>query len=295
MNSARSRRTSRADWDIWAISVIRLGIRAHDVGRMTADILAETIRVYGFDGVQLVLGKALDTPVTESDLLGVRQAFDNPSIMMLGAYFNPVHPDAGVVREGIASFKRHLDWAGQLGADLVGSETGSLMGSPWGYVPGNHEDETLARVIDIFKDLVSHAETVQRKVAVEGAYAHVAYSPQRIRTMLDAIASEQLVVTVDLFNFLHVGNHHAHLSILDQCMDLFKDKIAIFHLKDYVLDQGMLRQVAPGQGMMDYPAIIARIKQETPDASLIFEGVTGADIATSLVYIKDLLGKEVIT
>lgn len=38
----------------------RLGIRAHDLGRYSADELARRVRAEGLDHVQLALGKAID-------------------------------------------------------------------------------------------------------------------------------------------------------------------------------------------------------------------------------------------
>ena len=174
---------------------------------------------------------------------------------------------------------------------FVGTETGSLMGSPWGYHPGNHEEPAFMTVVEIVKELAVKAEALQVCVAIEGAYAHVVHEPKRLRRLLDLVASRNLKVIVDLFNYLHPANHQDHLAILDSCLDLFQDEIVIYHLKDYRVDHGHLRQVALGQGLMDYPAIIARIMAHTPTADLIFEGVTGSDIPTSHEYISNLIMK----
>ena len=272
--------------------MIELGIRAHDLGRMTAGEIANKAHDFGFSGIQLVISKALSTPadLNRPDL--VRQALGPMKIMMLGAYFNPVHPDQNLVQKGISDFKAHLAIAKQLKANCVGSETGSLMGTPWGYHPDNHQPEILDKVIRIFQDLVATAEEVDGVVAVEGAFNHVAYNPEKIRILLDQIHHPRLKVIVDLFNFLHPGNVDQQLSILDECLRLFPEQILIFHLKDFVVEQGRLRQVGLGQGRMKYPEIIARIKRITPNAFLIFEGVTGNDIQPSVDYINQLLSKE---
>jgi sugar phosphate isomerase/epimerase len=102
-----------------------------------------------------------------------------------------------------------------LDAEYVGSETGSLMGSPWGYVKDNHSDESLKKVIEIFKHLIDYAEKCGAKIAIEGAYAHVAYSPKRIREILDAIKSNNLKVTIDLYNYLYIGNYQKKNDISD--------------------------------------------------------------------------------
>ena len=267
----------------------RVGIRAHDIGMMSPEELAKKVSSYGFDGVQLVFKKALDMEVDFNDLNRIKKHFTTPMIMMLGAYFNPVHPDSKVLIQGLDYFKKHLEIAFSLNCKYVGTETGSLMGSPWGYVKENHDQKALEDVILVFQELAAFAEKKNSYIAMEGAYAHVAYSPKRIREILDAVNSPNLKVTIDLFNFLHMGNYQERMEIFEESLSLLKDEIVIFHLKDFKVIDGQLIQVGLGQGLMDYQRIIQRIQEVKPDAYLIFEGVTGHDIETSLTYIKNII------
>ncbi len=271
----------------------KLGIRAHDVGKYHANELAAKIDDLGFDGVQLVIKKALldDAPFDHLDV--IKNAFVMPYIMMLGAYFNPVHPDEKEVRDGIQYFKKHLEIASHLGTSYVGSETGSYQGSPWTLHPKNHTDEAMDRVVEVFRELADEAKKHNVFVAIEGAYQHIAYSPKRLKDIIDRIHSPHVKVIVDLFNYLHIGNIDERMTILDEAIDLFGDQIVIFHLKDFIIQDNRLVQVGLGQGLMDYPRIIKLIKEKTPDAYLIFEGVTGDDIVSSYQLIQSLLIKEV--
>jgi sugar phosphate isomerase/epimerase len=270
----------------------KIGIRAHDIGKFDPKTLAMHVKQHGFDGIQLVFKKAILGHVDLDRLPEIKDAFQGLEFMMLGAYFNPVHPDLEVVKEGIETFEKTLWMANILGAQTVGSETGSYMGSPWNYVPENHTEVALNRVIDVFKGLVQVAEKHDVVIAIEGAYAHVAYNPKRVKTMLNAISSKHFKVTVDLFNFLNIDNHQDHLSILKEAIDLMKDDIVIFHLKDYIASDQELKQVGLGLGLMNYPEIISMIQKNCPSAHLIFEGVTGDDIQTSLTYIKSLIERK---
>jgi len=213
--------------------------------------------------------------------------------MMLGAYFNPVHPDQHEVEKGIIKFEEHLKIAKRLNCLYVGTETGSYQGSPWTYHPKNHTYEAMHEAISVFKRLVETAEKHDAYVAIEGAYQHVAYSPERLKLMIDHINSPRLKVTVDLFNYLNSYNYQDRMEIFEKALKLFNQKIVIFHLKDFIYEDGKLIQVGLGQGLMDYKTIIKRIKDTHPDAYLIFEGVTGDDIKTSYQYMKTLLEKDV--
>ncbi|MFA5006786.1 MAG: sugar phosphate isomerase/epimerase family protein [Candidatus Izemoplasmatales bacterium] len=267
----------------------RICVRAHDLGRLSAAELASRAKAIGFTGVQLVPEKALSEPFSTSHAEAVARALDGLEVTMLGGYFNPVHPDPDIVREGIVRFRRMLDASGPLGALYVGTETGSLMGSPWGYVPRNHAPETFSRVVDVVRGLADYAGSAGATVAIEGAWAHVAYSPEKVRELLDAVQSPNLKAIVDLFNFLNPANHEDRDAIFDRCLGALSADIVVFHLKDYVFADGVLSQVGLGKGLMDFPSIMRRIRAACPDARLVFEGVVGDDLQPSFDLISRLL------
>lgn len=270
----------------------KIGVRAHDVGRFSPDELARKIKEIGFDGIQLVFKKALTEMPDFNHLDDIKKAFDHDlEIYMLGAYFNPVHPDLNEVKNGIEYFKKCLKVAKLLNAGFVGSETGSLMGSPWGYLPENHSDESLDKATKVFTELVLYAQEHDAYVAIEGAYGHVAYSPKRLKQMIDRINNPHAKVTIDLYNFLNFENYEQRMDILDESLALLKDDIVIFHLKDFIIDGTKLKQVALGEGLMNYPEILRRIVREAPDAYLIFEGVPADSIVSSYAYIRSILKK----
>lgn len=266
----------------------KIGIRAHDLGKFDIKGLSNEVIKNNFKGVQLVFKKALNEEIDFENLNPLKNEF-KPEIFMLGAYFNPVHPDKTVVEKGILNFKNHLKIAKELNAKYVGSETGSLMGSPWGYMPENHTQEQLDIVTRIFKDLANFAEANDAYIALEGAWAHVAGTPKRVLEIVEKINSKHLKVTIDLYNFLNIDNYKNRMEIFKESLDLLKEHIVIFHFKDFIVKDKKLVQVGLGQGLMDYKEIIKLIKESNPNAYLIFEGVTGDDIKTSFELINKLL------
>jgi sugar phosphate isomerase/epimerase len=264
----------------------KLSVRAHDVGKMAAADLVLEVKALGFEGIQLVIHKALTDPIDITDEATLPVALSAIPIDLLGGYFNMVHPDLSVVEEGISTFEALLRLQPKIRAAGVGTETGSLMGSPWGYVPENHLTSSFERVVSVVKRLVKTAEASGSTVLIEGAWAHVVYSPKQMKKLLDRIASDRLRVIVDLFNYLNIDNHGTHVDLLKECLDLFSDKIQAFHLKDYVLKDHQLVQTALGDGLMNYEQIIPLIQAACPDAPLIFEGVRKEDMARSIAFIR---------
>lgn len=82
------------------------------------------------------------------------------------------------------------------------------------------------------------------------------------------------------------------MNIFKKSLELLGDYIVIFHFKDFIIEEGKLKQVGLGQGLMDYPKLIELITKNNPNAYLIFEGVVGDDIKTSNELITNLLKKE---
>ncbi len=265
-----------------------IGIRAHDFGQLGLLDLKKSIDINGFDGIQLVISKTLNQSYKNDEL---RLVLDG-KIMMLGAYFNMVHPDLNIIAQGVKNFVKTIHQAQEIGVEFVGSETGSLMGSPWGYVKENHNDDTYNKAKKIILKLLHEAKETNVKLAIEGAYAHVIYSPKRMKQLLEEINNPKLKVTVDLYNFLNIDNHQDHLQIFKECLNLFSEEIVIFHLKDYKIENQKLVQVGLGQGLMNYKEIIPLIKKYNPNSYLIFEGVQGAEIPSSLKYINQLIDQN---
>ena len=112
--------------------MIKLFIRAHDLGIKGEENIAARLGELGLDGVQLVAYKCLDgiayTPgsVTAERASAFRETFEKAgkTVQLIGAYFNPVHPDEAKIKNGIAVFKDYISLAKEFGCDRVGSETG---------------------------------------------------------------------------------------------------------------------------------------------------------------------------
>ena len=134
---------------------MKLMIRAHDLGVKGEQNIVKRLEELNLDGIQLVAYKSMDDISYIPGEIGEARAKEAAGVLhekgheiaLLGAYFNPVHPDEEKIKKGIAVFKDYLKTAKAFGCNVVGSETGSYMGEPWVYHPMNHSDEALERVV----------------------------------------------------------------------------------------------------------------------------------------------------
>ena len=278
---------------------MKLFIRAHDLGVKGIDNVVNKLNELGLDGVQLVAYKVLDdvayTPdgMTEAKAKQIHNALHraNKSIALIGAYFNPVHSNKEKVATCKETFKSYLKYAKTLGCDMVGSETGSFNDDKWTYHPQNRTDEALDTVVETFRELADYAAGQNVNIAMEGAFGHVCYDVDRLKLAIDKINRKNIKVIFDLYNYLDISNVADCYSILEYGLQVFGRQIEIFHIKDFTVVDGKLKQCAVGKGELDFDRVLSAIYKSNPNANLVFEGTVGDDVAPAVQFIKSKMEK----
>lgn len=273
---------------------MQVAFRTHDLGVKGAEAAVEKCKQCGIGAVQLVAYKFIDEiPYKPSALtaesaksLGDALRDNGISVGLIGAYFNPVHSDKQKVANCKAVFKDYLKYSSLLGCNIVGSETGSFNDDKWTYHPLNRTEEALQTVVRTFTELADYAKSVGATVGMEGAAGHVCYDVKTLKRAVDAVNRDNVKVIFDIYNFLDESNHDRYLEILDEGLKTFAGKIAVFHIKDYVMQDGKVKQVPPGKGLFDYPAILSKIKAYDRNAVLVLEGTTGENIVPCTQFVK---------
>ena len=276
---------------------MKLMIRAHDLGVKGEENIVQKLDEWGLDGIQLVAYKSIDGVSYSQGTLDIQRAQTiartlksaGKEIALVGAYFNPVHPNGEKAEHGRAMFQEYLSLSTHLGCPIVGSETGSYMGDPWGYHEDNRKPQAQDLVVSTFSELADYADSVRASVAIEGAYNHVCYSPDVLYNVVKRIGRDNVRVIFDLYNYLDISNYTSAYSILHRGHELFGSDILLYHLKDFTVEDGKLRQCAVGQGLLDYRCILGEIYAHNKDAVLVFEGTVGEDIPTSVRFVKDII------
>ena len=275
---------------------MKLCIRAHDLGVKGTEAILARLEELGLDGVQMVCYKAYDDiayapgAITGEKAAAIGEAFRQAGAMipLVGAYFNPVHPDREKAARCEGIFGEYLKACKAMGCNVVGSETGSYNGDSWTYHPQNRTDAALEAAAESFSRLCDTAGEQGTTVAVEGAAGHVCWNVEALAKMRRLIGKKTLVI-FDLFNYLDESNQEDYLKILDEGLETFAGEILLFHMKDCrFVPGGKPEQVPLGTGDMDMEAILTKIKKYDPDAVLTLEGTTGDDIRYAADTIKTI-------
>ncbi len=264
---------------------MKLGVRAHDFGRRPVAELAECIAQQGFSCVQLAPPKAIAGFDAEPGRLTaefgrqVREAFGRQGveIAVLGCYINLVDPDPARRRAQLDRFKEYLRFARDFGCRVVGTETGSLQ-ADYSFHPDNRGEAAFQTVVASVRELVAEAERCGATVGIEGVERYVVSDPRRMQRLLEEVKSEHLGVIFDVVNLLSVENHLRQGEIMREAFALWGDRIAIIHAKDFVVEDGRLRSVLSGQGMLDHGPLVEFIRRREPSLPVLLEDTEPATV-----------------
>ena len=272
----------------------RLGIRAHDLGRFSADVLARKVSEAGLDCVQLALGKAIEgvelVPgfIDEAFAMKTGAAFAayQVRVEVLGCYINPIHPDPDVRASLMRLFKEHLRHARAFGCNIVALESGSL-NADYSPHPGNSDEDAFQCLLGSLRELVDEAENFGVVVGIEAVTSHVISTPERMRRLLDEIPSPHLQVVFDPVNLLTYEKCGDHRGIMRQSFDLFGDRIGVVHAKDFRLEEDRLVFCPPGTGSLDFELLLSWLSAHRPGIAVLLEETPVECVSSCLGFLKN--------
>ncbi|WOO87092.1 TIM barrel protein [Mollicutes bacterium LVI A0039] len=264
-------------------------IRGHDLQKHRPEQFDILANLYGITGYQLAIKKSFDiknTCLSETDIESIDSVvFQNTKI--LGAYFNPVHPDKEEVKVGIENFIFNMKLAQKFGIKLVGSETGSKMGSPWDYHPDNHLEETIAESIAAFKEIADRTKELDVQIAIEPAYHHVVKDIDALEQLYDVIGDSRVVYIMDLFNLLNARAYENYKEVATNFLNRAKSKVKIVHLKDFIIENNQVKQVPIGTGIVDFTFVIDSALAVNPDVLFVLEGTLEQELPAAMQAISN--------
>jgi L-ribulose-5-phosphate 3-epimerase len=273
---------------------VRIGIRAHDMNNLPLEELANEVSKKGLSGVQLALAKSFKDLNTGLGSLSpglahhIGGAFQRKGVQIsvLGCYINMIHPDFAERRRALDRFKEHIRFARDFGCSIVGTETGGVQNDIV-YTEENFGEQPFLEVVESVRGLVAEAEKFGVIVGIEGGINHPVHTPQRMRRLLDEIPSNNLQVIYDPANFLSPDNYQRQEEVIEEAFELFGDRMVIMHAKDFVIEDGWIKMVPVGQGLLNYDAVFKRLKKQKPFIQILLESTQEPHIDGSIAFLKE--------
>lgn len=260
---------------------MNFGVRAHDIHAENIGELSEKLAKYGLKSIQLALKKSITD--IEFDTGSFSPGFarfvkgeldkNDISVSVLGSYINPVDPNEAARKAALDFFVENLKYAKYIGADMVGTETGTV-----GNLEETHSEKTYQIFLQSMKRLVSAAESLGVMIGIEAVSVFTINNPQKMKRFLDDINSENVSVILDVTNMITAENYKVHEKLIDEAFSLYKDKIAAVHLKDFKYENGVFKRVVAGEGEFNFKYLFGALKKHKPYISMLIEELEEKDI-----------------
>lgn len=272
---------------------MKIGVRAHDFGRMPATSLAKTVKEAGFEAVQLAPTKAIEgivgfADITDTRLSEIEAAFNSESleINVLGCYIEPSVPDAQKRLEQVVFFQKGLSNAKKLGVSIVGTET-----THFNVNAGERErEEAYQRLKDSVLRIAEEAERLGVYAGIEPVAEHVLNSAPLARRLLDEVKSERLKIIFDPVNMLLPETISRQDRIFAEFFELLGGDIVALHLKDVIIKDGEKQWSKIGVGEVNYAPVFDWLHENKSDIRVLREGVKMDSYKDDLEAMKRLIG-----
>ena len=277
---------------------MRIGVRGHDVEHSSLESLFGNINKQGFYCTQLALSKAVKEFKVNNGVMTPGLAYyirelcirNNVDVAVLGCYLNLANPNKEQLAKTQNTYKAHIRFASLVGAGMVGTETGAV-NEEYSFTPENHTDEALQSFIEGLTPVVKYAENMGVIIAIEPVYKHIVCDFKRARKVLDAINSPNLQLIFDPVNVIYAGNYERQDEIIREAFELCGEDICCMHLKDFVVDNGEVKSVISGRGLLNYPLLMSYVKTYKPFVHCLLEDTKPDNAAEAKQFVEDMYDK----
>ncbi|MDQ1909047.1 sugar phosphate isomerase/epimerase [Paenibacillus sp. GD4] len=271
---------------------LKLGIRAHDFGKLPLEQMAAKVGSFGFRSIQLALAKAIADMDSGLGKLSpgyanhVAETFGKHGVRVavLGCYINPINPDKAERRYEIDRFKEHLRYARDFGTSLVATETGRLDTYLKDY-PNDYKEKAWTILRETVEELAEQAEKYGVIAAIEPATSLVIHSTEGMLRMLEEVPSPNLGVLIDPCNLMDTDNIVRQDEVMKEAFEALAARTVLIHAKDIKENEkGRFEYTGLGTGLLNYPLFLQLVRQYKPHIDITLEGVTEEHLPASLDF-----------
>lgn len=274
---------------------MQFGIRLHDAVQAPLEERLKSIKKQGFTCAHVALSKVIrensvaPEALTPGYAMYLKRLFDKNEldIAVLGCYLNLANPDPVQLKAIQEKYMANIRFAAQLGAGVVGTETGAP-NVAYKFEEACWSEESLQTFIRNLRPVVKYAEQMGVLMAIEPVVRHIVCNPARARRVLDEIASPNLRIILDPVNLLESYNYEKQDEIIDEAIELLGRDVAVLHVKDFVIRDGKMVSVPVGQGQCHWDRIIPYMKKEKPYMHATLENTNPDNAVAALKYISEI-------
>ncbi|BBI32839.1 sugar phosphate isomerase/epimerase family protein [Cohnella abietis] len=212
-------------------------------------------------------------------------------ISEVGAWGNPISPDASLRATAIEFAQKQLELADRIEARVCVNITGSKSAQWDGPHSDNFTDDTFALIVDSIREIIDAVKPTRTFYALETMPWAFPDSADSYLQLLSAVDRPQLAVHFDPVNMI------SSPRVLYRNGHMIRDFIAKLgphirncHAKDISIGSKLtvhLEETLPGTGQLDYVTFLTELSRLDPDLPLLIEHLDREeDYLQAFSYIK---------
>ncbi len=218
-------------------------------------------------------------------------------IAEVGAWSNPLSPDAATRQAALDLCKRSLNLAERLEARCCVNIAGSL-GELWdGPAAGNLTEETFQMIVDSVREIIDAVKPRRTFYTLEPMPWMYPDSPDSYLRLIQAIARSAFAVHLDPVNMICSPQHYLNnAAFLQECFAKLGPYIKSCHAKDILLRDTLtvhLDEMRPGLGQLDYRTYLRELAALGNDVPLMAEHLPDeSEYQLAVDYIRSVARSE---
>lgn len=262
------------------------GIRAHDITAEGLPAAVKRAKELGIECLQLVLERKVtgftQGSFSEEYAESIKKDLDGLSVPVFGSYINPSSPDDEALEAEIERFKEKIRFASVIKPTVVGTETGI-------YKEGETDsEEAYLRVLGTLRTLAEYAKGYNVNIGIEGVHFFVINSPKKMERIINDIGTDNVRVIFDPMNLITPQSYEKQDEMICEMFDLLGDKIVAIHVKDFVVENGRMKLVPVGEGMLNYKLIFEKMYEKNLNIPMILEETKDDKAQAAFEYLTAL-------
>jgi sugar phosphate isomerase/epimerase len=231
------------------------------------------LRKAGYRAAYAPVGPEAD----DATIAAVRKVAADADIVIAetGAWSNPMSSDVATRAAALDKCKSNLLLAERIGARCCVNICGSR-GTLWdGPHPKNLTDETFQMIVDVTREIIDAVVPKHSFYTLETMPWMYPDSTESYAALLKAIDRKQFGVHFDPVNLIcSPQRYFGNGALIKEFIDKLGPSIKSCHAKDIILREQLtthLDEAIPGEGFLDYPAMLRNLNRLNPDLPLMLE------------------------
>jgi len=245
----------------------------------TPEAWVRKVRAHGYRAAYCPLKHTADNELIRAYAQTAAEA--DIVIAEVGAWSNPLSPDAKTRRQAVEFCRAQLHLADRIGARCCVNIAGSR-GPKWdGPSPLDLTRETFALIVETVRDIIDVVQPTRTYFCLETMPWMYPDSPDSYLELIHAIDRRRFAVHLDPVNLVNCPQRYfGNADLLRECFAKLGPWIQSCHAKDILMADRLtvhLEEVRPGAGALDYRVFLEELSRLDPETPLMLEHLPSAE------------------